>query len=115
MLEGASILLASPLAGLAQAQQQPGIIGALFPFLIVLVIFYFLLIRPAQRQRKRQQAMLGALKTGDKVVTNGGLYGTIVALRGSIVQLRIAEQVKVEILRSHIAGPQQAPGEEPKG
>lgn len=108
-------MLALPVAGLAQAQGKPGIIGALFPFLIVLVIFYFLLIRPAQRQRKRQQAMLGALKTGDKVVTNGGLYGTIVALRGTIVQLRIAEQVKVEILRSHIAGPQQAPEEEPKG
>ena len=115
MLEGAGILLALPVAGLAQAQQQPGIIGALFPFLIVLVIFYFLLIRPAQRQRKRQQAMLVALKTGDKVVTSGGLYGTIVALRGSTVHLRIAEQVKVEILRSHIASHQQAPGEEPKG
>ena len=90
---------------LAQAQ-QPSPWAALFPLLVVLAIFYFLLILPAQRQRKKQAAMLSALKTGDKVVTNGGIYGTIVGLRDEVVQLRIADQVKIEVARSAIAGHQ---------
>jgi len=50
--------------------------------------------------------MLGALKTGDKVITTGGLYGTIVALDGDAVQLRIADQVKVKVARSAVSGVQ---------
>jgi preprotein translocase subunit YajC len=73
---------------------------------VVLAIFYFLLILPAQRQRKKQQAMLAALKTGDRVITTGGIYGTIVGLRDDIVQLRIADQVKIEVARAAIAGHQ---------
>lgn len=96
------------MAGLAQA--QPSAFTALLPFLIVLAIFYFLIILPAQRQRKRQREMLSALKSGDKVVTSGGIYGTIVGLRGEVVQLRIADQVRIEVSRSAIAGhqPQEA-------
>lgn len=74
------------------------------PLVAILLIFYFLLILPAQRQRKRTQEMLSALKTGDKVITNGGLMGTIVAVKDNVVQLRIADQVKVDVLRSAIAG-----------
>jgi preprotein translocase subunit YajC len=67
---------------------------------------------PAQRRQKKTQAMLSALKNGDKVVTNGGLYGTIVGLEEEAVQLRIADNVKVKVARSAIAGVQ--PGEEKK-
>lgn len=74
------------------------------PLVAILVIFYFLLILPAQRQRKRTQEMLGSLKSGDKVITTGGLYGTIVGLKDNVVQLRIADQVKVDVARSAIAG-----------
>ena len=63
-----------------------------------MVIFYVLLILPAQRRQKKTQAMLNELKTGDKVVTNGGLYGTIVSVDGDAVQLRIADQVKVKVV-----------------
>jgi len=98
---------------LAQAQQPSGW-TALLPFLVVLVIFYFLLILPAQRQRKRQAQMLGALKTGDKVITSGGIYGTIVGLRDEVVQLRIADQVRIEVARSAIAGHQPQKEEPPK-
>src|SRR3984957_20806534 len=73
------------------------------PLLIIMVIFYVLLILPAQRRQKKTQEMLNTLKNGDKVVTNGGLYGTIVGLEGEAVQLRIADQVKVKVLRSAIA------------
>ncbi|MFQ5662990.1 MAG: preprotein translocase subunit YajC [Terriglobia bacterium] len=96
--------LVGPLtAGLAQAEKSSGWV-AFLPILFIFVIFYLLLILPAQRQRKRQQQMLAALKTGDKVITNGGIYGTVVGLRGSVVQLRIADQVRVEVARSAIAG-----------
>ncbi len=69
---------------------------AFLPLVIIMVIFYVLLILPAQRRQKKTQAMLNALKNGDKVVTSGGLYGTIVGLEPDAVQLRIAEQVKVQ-------------------
>ena len=87
----------------AQSPASNGLI-AFLPLAIIMVIFYVLLILPAQRRQKKTQTMLGALKTGDKVVTNGGLYGTIVALDGDAVQLRIAEQVKVKVARSAVAG-----------
>lgn len=81
----------------------------MLPFILIFVIFYFLLIRPQQRkQRLAQQerdAMLKSLKSGDKVVTTGGIYGTIVAVRDKddTVQLRIAQSVSVEAERSAIA------------
>jgi preprotein translocase subunit YajC len=62
------------------------------------------MIRPAQTQRKRVGEMLKALKVGDKVITNGGLYGTIAGLADDTVQLRIAEQIKVTVARSAIGG-----------
>ena len=77
------------------------------PLIAIMGIFYVLLIMPAQRRQKKTQAMLEALKTGDKVVTSGGLYGTIVGLEPDSVQLRIAEQVKVKVARSAISGVQQ--------
>ena len=85
-----------------------GLVG-LLPFILIFVIFYFLLIRPQQRkQRLAQQeldTMLKALKPGDKVVTTGGIFGTIVAVRekDDTVQLRIAQSVSVEAERSSIA------------
>ena len=69
-----------------------------------MVIFYVLLILPAQRRQKKTQAMLSELKTGDKVITTGGMYGTIVALDGDAIQLRIADQVKVKVARSAVSG-----------
>jgi len=62
------------------------------------------MILPAQRRQKKVAQMLKNLKTGDKVITNGGIYGTIVGLEDEAVQLRIAEQVKVKVSRSAIAG-----------
>jgi preprotein translocase subunit YajC len=89
-----------------QASPTGGIM-AFLPLIIIMVIFYVLLILPAQRRQKKTQSMLAALKTGDKVVTNGGLYGTIVGMEGEAVQLRIgsgSEQLKVKVARSAVAG-----------
>lgn len=96
-----------------QGSAGGGLIG-LLPFILIFVIFYFLLIRPQQkRQRKAAQErdeMLKALKPGDKIVTTGGIFGTIVAVRekDDTVQLRIAQSVSVEAERSAIARLQSA-------
>jgi len=82
------------------------------PLLIIMGIFYVLLILPAQRRQKKTQEMINALKNGDKVVTSGGLLGTIVGIEGDSVQLRIADQVKVKILRSAVTGLQPEGKEE---
>jgi preprotein translocase subunit YajC len=70
----------------------------------IMAIFYFMLIMPAQRRQKKVTEMLGNLKNGDKVVTSGGIYGTIVGLEGDAIQLRIADQVKIKVSRSAVAG-----------
>jgi len=76
----------------------------LVPLVVIFVIFYFLLIRPARTRQKLVQKMLDALKSGDKVVTSGGLLGTVVAIDKGIVQLRIADKVRVDVTRSSIVG-----------
>ena len=88
----------------ALIQAQPSGIALFLPLILIMVIFYFLMILPAQRRQKKVSEMLKALKTGDKVITNGGIYGTIVGLEDEAVQLRVAEQVKIKISRSAIAG-----------
>jgi preprotein translocase subunit YajC len=67
-------------------------------------IWYFLLIRPQSQQRKKMQEMLETLKTGDRVVTSGGIYGTIQGFKDNVVQLQISSQVKVDVARSAITG-----------
>ena len=96
---------------MAQGTSAGGLM-AFAPLLIIMVIFYVLLILPAQRRQKKTQQMLGALKNGDKVVTTGGLFGTIVGLEGDAIQLRIADQVKVKVLRSAVASLQPEGKEE---
>jgi preprotein translocase subunit YajC len=88
----------------ATSPSGPNLVGGLLPIILIVAIFYFLMIMPAQRRQKKATEMLRSLKTGDKVVTNGGIYGTIVGLEDDAVQLRIAEQVKIKISRAAIAG-----------
>jgi preprotein translocase subunit YajC len=72
------------------------------PFVVIGVLFYLLLLRPQQRQRKDQQRMLANIKTGDKVVTVGGIYGLVTNVKNGILVVKIAEGVKVEISRDAI-------------
>lgn len=76
----------------------------LMPFLFIFVIFYFLLIRPARKRQKALDALVKNLKPGDHVATSGGLYGTVVAVTENRVQLRIADQVKVDVAKSAVTG-----------
>ena len=99
-------------ANLYLMAQGAGGIMAFAPLLIIMVIFYVLLILPAQRRQKKTSEMLAALKNGDKVITTGGVFGTIVGLEGDALQLRIADQVKIKVLRSAITGLQPEGKEE---
>ncbi len=74
----------------------------LIPFAAVALIFYFLLIRPQQKQQKETQKMLDALKAGDRVITRGGMIGVITAVRTDEVELEIAKGVKAVFTRSAV-------------
>lgn len=88
--------------------QQPGGGGgagtftALVPLLLMFAIFYFILIRPQQKKQRQHQEMLKGLKTGDQIVTAGGIYGTIVGIDENKVRLKIAENVKIDLARGSI-------------
>ncbi len=88
----------------ADATQTMGALGGILPIVLIMGIFYVLLILPAQKRQKKVTQMLAALKNGDKVVTTGGIYGTIVGIEDDAIQLRIADQVKIKVLRSAIGG-----------
>ena len=98
-----SATLSEELFLFVQAPGQPGGLSLFLPLILIMVVFYFLMILPQQRRQKKVAEMLRNLKAGDKVVTNGGIYGTIVGLEDEAVQLRIAEQVKIKVARSAIA------------
>lgn len=74
------------------------------PFLFFIGVMYFMVIRPARTRQKKTQAMLQALKPGDRVVTTGGLLGTIVAVREDLVQIRIADNVRVDVTKAAVVG-----------
>ncbi|MCX5783232.1 MAG: preprotein translocase subunit YajC [Elusimicrobia bacterium] len=80
----------------------PSFMSSLVPIALVFGIFYFLLIRPQQKHEKQRQAMLKALSKGDKIVTSGGIIGTVAAVNDGEVEVKIAENVKVKVLRSAV-------------
>ena len=86
-----------------QAGQAGGIAGFL-PIIILFAIFYFLLIRPQQKKAKEHKEMIENLKKGNRVVTSGGIFGTIISLDDTTIGLEIAEKVKIKVARSNIAG-----------
>jgi preprotein translocase subunit YajC len=88
---------------LLQAGGAGGMGGMVIPLVLMFGIMYLLVIMPQQRQRKKMQQMLSELKNGDKVITNGGIYGVINGIDGDTVILKVADQVKIRIARAAIA------------
>ena len=80
-----------------------GLGGFLIPLMLMFGIMYFLVLLPQQRQRKKVQEMLSAIKNGDKVITTSGIYGTINGMDGDTIILKIADNVKIRIARASIA------------
>jgi|SRR6266852_3528608 len=80
------------------------LIVQVLPILAIGLVFYFLVIAPANKQRRKTESMLSSLKKGDRVVTSGGIYGTVQGVEAEVVYLKIADNVKVKLARSAVTG-----------
>ena len=94
----------------APSQGAPNVWVQLVPFALVLGIFYFVILLPMRKKQQKVQAFLAGLKVGDRIVTSGGMFGTITRLSDQSVQMQVADKVRVEIARTAIVGYQ---GQEP--
>lgn len=74
------------------------------PFALMFLVFYFLVIRPQARKAKESQSFLNSLKKGDEVLTTGGIFGTIVGVTEKFVDLKVADNTRLKVLKSHVAG-----------
>jgi preprotein translocase subunit YajC len=85
----------------AAAPSSPGIIPTMLPLILIVVVMYFLMIRPQQKKQKAHQAMIAAIKPGDEVVTAGGLFGTVAGVddKKNVIYLKIANEVKIKVER----------------
>ncbi|WDP88595.1 MAG: preprotein translocase subunit YajC [Desulfobacter sp.] len=86
-----------------QAAGQAGGLAGFLPIIILFAIFYFLLIRPQQKKAKEHREMINNLKKGNRVITSGGIYGTITSLDDTTLGIEIAEKVKIKISRGNVA------------
>jgi len=98
----AGILLALSPSALAAGEAAGGGIASLIPLVLIIVIFYFLLIRPQQKRLKAHQSLISELKKGDKVVTSGGIIGSIHDVSEDTVRVEIADKVRVTVKRDTI-------------
>src|SRR6476469_8456452 len=87
--------------------------AALLPILLLIVLMYFMLIRPQQKRMRAQQALLSAVQEGDEVLTTAGVYGFITAMEGDVVWVEIAEGVEVRVAKGAIARRVDAPTDAP--
>ncbi|MBT5832102.1 MAG: preprotein translocase subunit YajC [Candidatus Latescibacteria bacterium] len=90
--------------------EQPNMLVTMLPFVLMFVVMYFLIIRPQHKKQKDQQTMIDALKKGDKVVTSGGVHGTITGVKDkeSILVIQVAKDVQIEVSRGSITKVAQA-------
>ena len=94
----------SNLVVFAQGAPQSGLGSMLLPMGIMFVIFYFLVWRPQSEERKEHENFVKGLKSGDEVVTAGGLLGTVSAVDGLVVTIEISKGTKVKVLKSQVQG-----------
>jgi preprotein translocase subunit YajC len=87
----------------APAPGPAGGIGFFVPFIFIFVIMYFVMFRPQKKRQQEQQRLISSLKTGDRVVTNGGIHGLIANVKETTVMLKVADNVKLEVEKSAIA------------
>lgn len=85
------------------AASKPSLLEQFFPFILIFLVFFFLVIRPSQKRQKTHQGFLSGLKRGDSVLTSGGILGTIEGITDQFVVLEISDGVKIRILKSQIS------------
>jgi len=88
-------------------QQAPGgiesLLSSIVPFLLIIVIFYFLILRPQQKRQKERVKLLDSLKKGDKIITAGGLHGTVEGIEDKSILVKVADNVKLKMERSAVS------------
>jgi len=77
---------------------------SLAPLVLIMVIFYFLLIRPQQKKLKQHRTLIESLKKGDQIITGGGLYGKITDVKEDVLKVEIADGIRIKVQRSTITG-----------
>ena len=92
----------SPAYAQAAAQQQPNAFLQFLPLIVLVVLFYFMLIRPQMKRAKEQREMLGALAKGDEALTSGGLAGRISAIGENYITLEVADGVAVKVQKAAV-------------
>jgi preprotein translocase subunit YajC len=90
------------LAQAAPGPEQPPMLFQFMPLIIIAVLFYFLLIRPQQKKQKEHEKLVAGVKTGDKVVTAGGIHGIVANLKETTILLKVADNVKIEVDKNSI-------------
>ncbi|MCX6120654.1 MAG: preprotein translocase subunit YajC [Ignavibacteriales bacterium] len=98
MLHYFTLLMGQPNQG-----EGPGLMSNVILFGSIILIFYFMIIRPQQKRAKERQKLIESMKKGDKVITSGGMYGTVAGLDEKTVLVEIADKIKVKLDRSAIA------------
>lgn len=87
----------------AAAANQPAIWETFFPFIIIFVVFYFLVLRPQAKRARQQSQMISQLKKGDRILTSSGILGTIEGVTEKFVDVSISDGVRVKMLKSQIS------------
>ena len=80
-----------------------GMFTALLPFLLVFVIFYLLIVMPQRKRQKKHQTMVEQLKPGDRIITSGGIYGTVMGVQPDRIELKVSANVKIDITKTSVA------------
>jgi len=96
---------------LLQQAQRPAEWIQFVPIVLIFVIFYFLLIAPARKRQKALEQTISNLKKGDRVITTGGLYGEVVSVESTFLILKVADNVKLKVAKSAVAGLESSPDE----
>ena len=86
-----------------QGDSGSGITSTLVMFGLIFLIFYFMIVRPQQKRQKERQKMLDAIKKGDKIITAGGMHGTVIGVEDKTVLVQIADNVKVKVDRGSVS------------
>ncbi len=87
---------------LQQGDSMTGLLSSLLPFLLIILVFYFLILRPQQKRQKERQKLLDSVKKGDKVITSGGMHGVVEGMEDKTVLVKISDNTKVKIEKSAV-------------
>ena len=84
------------------ARPQGNLLQVLFPFILVFVIFYLLIILPSRKKQRRHQEMVEQLKAGDKIITTGGIFGTVMGVQKDRIEVKVSSNVKIDITKGAV-------------